>query len=69
MSPTRPPSTSPFCLRPSFEHSLVKDLRYTGFERLRQGFDRAFGGQEKVPSFPVVVDAGCGTGLVGEQVC
>ena len=52
----------------SFEHSLVKELGYTGYERLRRGFDRAFGGQDKVPIFPLVVDAGCGTGLVGEQV-
>eukprot|EP00816_Leptocylindrus_hargravesii_P006055 CAMPEP_0196815820 /NCGR_PEP_ID=MMETSP1362-20130617/52083_1 /TAXON_ID=163516 /ORGANISM="Leptocylindrus danicus, Strain CCMP1856" /LENGTH=493 /DNA_ID=CAMNT_0042192937 /DNA_START=113 /DNA_END=1591 /DNA_ORIENTATION=+ len=51
----------------NFEHSLVQDLGYTGYERLRRGFDRAFGGAEKVPSFPLVVDAGCGTGLVGEQ--
>jgi hypothetical protein len=51
----------------SFEHSLVKDLGYTGYERLRRGFDRAFGG-DKVPNFPKVIDAGCGTGLVGEQV-
>jgi hypothetical protein len=52
----------------SFEHSLVKELGYTGYERLRRGFDRAFGGQDKVPNFPKVIDAGCGTGLVGEQV-
>ena len=50
----------------SFEHSLVKELGYTGYERLRRAFDRAF--QEKPPTFPLVVDAGCGTGLVGEQV-
>jgi hypothetical protein len=52
----------------SFEHSLVNELGYTGYERLRRGFDRAFGGQDKVPNFPRVIDAGCGTGLVGEQV-
>ena len=51
----------------SFEHSLVEDLKYNGYERLRRGFDRAYGGQENVPTFSVVVDAGCGTGLVGEQ--
>lgn len=53
----------------NFEHSLVKELRYTGFERLRRGFDRALsGGKEAVPIvFDLVVDAGCGTGLVGEQ--
>jgi predicted TPR repeat methyltransferase len=52
----------------SFEHSLVKELGYTGYETLRRGFDRAFGGETSVLTFPVVVDAGCGTGLVGEQV-
>jgi hypothetical protein len=52
----------------SFEHSLVQELGYNGYERLRRGFDRSFGGQESVPKFPLVVDAGCGTGLVGEQV-
>ena len=43
----------------------MKELGYTGFERLRKGFDRAFGGAP--PSFARAVDAGCGTGLVGEQ--
>jgi predicted TPR repeat methyltransferase len=52
----------------SFEHSLVQELGYNGYERLRRGFDRAFGGQENVPMFALVIDAGCGTGLVGEQV-
>jgi len=52
----------------SFEHSLVKELGYTGFQKLRIAFDKAFGGEEKVPKFDLVVDAGCGTGLVGEQV-
>jgi predicted TPR repeat methyltransferase len=51
----------------SFEHSLVSDLGYNGFERLRRGFDRAFGGSDNIPTFSLVVDAGCGTGLVGEQ--
>jgi predicted TPR repeat methyltransferase len=51
----------------NFEHSLVEELKYDGYERLRRGFDRAFGGQEYVPTFPLVVDAGCGTGLVGQQ--
>lgn len=55
-------------LEVSFEHSLVKELGYNGYERLRRGFDRAFGGEKKVPTFSLVVDAGCGTGLVGEQV-
>lgn len=45
----------------------MSELGYNGFERLRRGVDRAFGGSEKVPTFSLVVDAGCGTGLVGEQ--
>ncbi|KAL3945572.1 MAG: hypothetical protein SGBAC_000312 [Bacillariaceae sp.] len=49
----------------NFEHSLVEELGYTGYEKLRRGFDRALG--DKVEPFSVVVDAGCGTGLVGEQ--
>ena len=52
----------------SFEHSLVEELGYDGYARLRRGFDRAFGGRESLPTFSKVVDAGCGTGLVGEQV-
>jgi len=51
----------------NFEHALVSELGYTGYERLRFGFDRAFGGRENVPIFKLVIDAGCGTGLVGEQ--
>jgi predicted TPR repeat methyltransferase len=51
----------------NFEHSLVQELGYTGFERLRRGFDRAFNDEIDSPYFDVVVDAGCGTGLVGEQ--
>ncbi|OEU09404.1 S-adenosyl-L-methionine-dependent methyltransferase [Fragilariopsis cylindrus CCMP1102] len=50
-----------------FEHSLVEELGYDGYARLRRGFDRAFGGRESLPTFSKVVDAGCGTGLVGEQ--
>lgn len=52
-------------MRRSFEHSLVEELRYNGYERLRRAFDRAFKGDP--PVFEKVVDAGCGTGLVGEQ--
>ena len=52
----------------NFEHSLVDELGYNGYERLRKGFNRAFGGVQNVPQFARVVDAGCGTGLVGEQV-
>jgi len=50
----------------NFEYSLVKELGYDGFERLRLVFDRVFG-ESKVPIFEVVIDAGCGTGLAGEQ--
>ena len=45
----------------------MKELGYDGFERLRLVFDRVFG-ESKVPIFEVVIDAGCGTGLAGEQV-
>jgi hypothetical protein len=47
---------------------LVEELGYTGFQKLRKAFDLAFGGEGKVPHFDLVIDAGCGTGLVGEQV-
>ena len=50
----------------NFEDSLVKDLGYTGYQKLRLAFDKSFD-IKKVPTFDVVVDAGCGTGLVGEQ--
>ena len=71
----------------NFEHSLVDELHYNGFERLRRGFDRAFAASPTLlrhgaegattttaaaaaagtPMFGRVLDAGCGTGLVGEQ--
>jgi len=55
----------------NFEESLVGELGYTGYERLRRGFDRAMAkkGEALVDNqlFDLVVDAGCGTGLVGEQ--
>ncbi len=50
----------------SFEKSLVKDLKYDGYKRLRNAFNRAFG-DTKVPLFDMVIDAGCGTGLVGQE--
>jgi len=50
----------------NFEHSLVQELGYDGFQRLRKAFDKALEG-EGISSFKIVVDAGCGTGLVGEQ--
>ena len=51
-----------------FEHSLVDELGYNAFDRMRRGFDRAMKskGHGDRNSFPLVVDAGCGTGLAGE---
>ena len=49
----------------SFEKSLVSDLKYDGYKRLRRAFNSAFGGA--VPVFSLVIDAGCGTGLVGSE--
>ncbi len=62
----------------NFESSLVKDLGYDGYERLRRAFDRGMKtvgvdtsgtgtGTSTGTTFDVVLDAGCGTGLVGEQ--
>lgn len=58
----------------NFEQSLVQELNYSGYERLRKGFDRAMAsrnpnnGEENSPlSFDIVVDAGCGTGLAGQE--
>lgn len=60
----------------NFEHSLVQDLGYDGYERLRRAFDRGMKGvgvdttsssTTSSTMFDVVLDAGCGTGLVGEQ--
>jgi len=53
-----------------FEHSLVDELGYDGFHRMRSGFDRAMvlDGRSKENLFDLVVDAGCGTGLSGEVV-
>ena len=47
---------------------MVEELGYHGYKKLRKAFGKAFGGEEKVPMFDLVIDAGCGTGLVGEQV-
>ena len=46
----------------------MDELSYTGFERIRRVFNRAFGEEDNVPTFSLAVDAGCGTGLAGEQV-
>jgi len=54
---------------PTFEHSLVQELGYNGFQRMREGFDRAMLAEGKGDiQFPLVIDAGCGTGLAGEVV-
>mmetsp|Transcript_12889 Transcript_12889/g.23155 ORF Transcript_12889/g.23155 Transcript_12889/m.23155 type:complete len:614 (-) Transcript_12889:272-2113(-) len=51
----------------TFEHSLVEELGYDGFHRMRGGFDRAMLAEGRVDKkFPLVIDAGCGTGLAGE---
>ena len=54
---------------PTFEESLVDELGYNAFDRMRQGFDRAMVSEELSEKvFPLVLDAGCGTGLAGEVV-
>ncbi|KAL7485585.1 hypothetical protein ACHAW6_011174 [Cyclotella cf. meneghiniana] len=51
----------------SFENSLVDQLNYNGFHRMRRSFEpvvlKEKGEKHK---FQLVVDAGCGTGLAGE---
>ena len=47
-------------------YKVVSSAKRIDFVFLR-AFDRSFGGETNVPSFKLVVDAGCGTGLVGEQ--
>lgn len=52
----------------NFEHSLVQELGYNGYERLRRGYDRFMTRlNRRNEVVDLVVDAGCGTGLVGEQ--
>ena len=52
----------------NFESSLVDELGYNAFYRMRRGFDRALA-QEKAEGkkFSKVVDVGCGTGLAGVE--
>ncbi len=55
----------------NFEHSLVEELGYDGYARLRRAFDKGMASEGidvSAKTFGVVLDAGCGTGLVGEQV-
>lgn len=53
----------------SFENSLVGELNYNGFYRMRRIFDKVLE-QEKLSNhkFQLVLDIGCGTGLAGEVV-
>jgi tetratricopeptide (TPR) repeat protein len=54
----------------SFEGSLVDELKYNGFHRMRRVFDRVMV-QEKLgddKKFELVLDVGCGTGLAGVEV-
>jgi len=50
-----------------YDTKKVENRSYDGHLRLRRAFNTAFGGEENVPKLKNVVDAGCGTGLVGEQ--
>jgi tetratricopeptide (TPR) repeat protein len=49
----------------NFEHSLVVDLGYKGFQLLRNFVGEVLG--EENLKFGLVVDAGCGTGLIGNE--
>ena len=54
----------------NFEHSLVEELGYDGYARLRRAFDKGMASEGidvHTHNFDTVLDAGCGTGLVGEQ--
>ena len=52
-----------------FETSLVDELGYNAFHRMRRGFDRALSQENEatVKQFLTVIDAGCGTGLAGVE--
>ncbi|KAL3791603.1 hypothetical protein HJC23_012193 [Cyclotella cryptica] len=51
----------------SFENSLVDQLNYNGFHRMRRRFDHVMLKEKgENHKFQLVVDAGCGTGLAGE---
>eukprot|EP00984_Skeletonema_dohrnii_P007754 scaffold2857_cov104-Skeletonema_dohrnii-CCMP3373.AAC.8 len=53
----------------NFESSLVDELGYNAFHRMRRGFDRALAQENEATEkkFLKVVDAGCGTGLAGVE--
>jgi len=52
-----------------FESSLVDELGYNAFHRMRRGFDRALAqeNEAKDKKFLKVIDVGCGTGLAGVE--
>lgn len=53
----------------NFETSLVDDLKYNAFHRMRRLFDKALAKEEAAGhKFELVLDAGCGTGLAGVEV-
>ena len=49
-----------------FEHDLLETLEYRGHEMTVNSLKRAWTTCEK--KSPIVIDLGCGTGLVGEQI-
>eukprot|EP00986_Skeletonema_menzelii_P015948 scaffold13101_cov120-Skeletonema_menzelii.AAC.1 len=53
----------------NFESSLVDELGYNAFHRMRRGFDRALAQENAAEGkkFRKVVDVGCGTGLAGVE--
>jgi tetratricopeptide (TPR) repeat protein len=53
----------------NFESSLVDELKYNGFHRMRRIFDQVIV-KERLEGhmFQLVVDVGCGTGLAGVEV-
>jgi len=53
----------------NFESSLVDELGYNAFHRMRRAFDRALAQENESTEkkFLKVVDAGCGTGLAGVE--
>jgi len=50
----------------NFENSLVNDLKYDGFRRVRGAFDRV-SPKRKKRLYSRAIDIGCGTGLLGVE--